>query len=85
MKTINCDSCKLPMSLVKKGRTRSTPKIKRRVIRRFHCELCDIYTTITSGGENDLIFEPMAACIKAGNVKTIKDRHELKISLEDNL
>lgn len=70
----NCDSCHQPMKLVKKGKAKSTKKHR---IRRFHCSLCDIFTTIHADGMRDMVFEPLETSIKAKNITNPKDQDKL--------
>lgn len=76
MKSINCESCNQPMKLVKKGRTTRTKNKSR--IRRFHCDLCDISHTVYADGQRDLIYDPIEAARKAGNINSIKDEERLE-------
>lgn len=84
MRIPTCGSCHQEMVLVKKGRSKNNVKHKRYRIRRFHCALCNIFTTIFGDGTRDLILEPLEASIKAGNVKGFKNIEITKEKLENN-
>ncbi len=83
MKTINCDSCHQPMRLVKKGRSRKLKRSTR--IRRFHCDLCDITTTIFADGYRDLIQEPLDTSIKAGNINSSGEQEKMEEHLDKTI
>lgn len=68
------------MKLVKKGKAKQSRNKHR--IRRFHCDLCEITTTIHADGERDLIIEPLDAIIKGGNINNPQDQERLLEILE---
>lgn len=71
----NCDSCHQPMKLVKQGK--STKGKYQHRIRRFHCDLCDITTTIHADGQRDLVFEPLETAMESGNINNSEEQQDL--------
>jgi hypothetical protein len=54
MKSFNCDSCGQEMKLQKNfGRKPRGEKRKSYRVRRFHCDLCDVYKTVFADGTRD--------------------------------